>query len=396
MKSRSKHKFFEVKPLLKKFPKARYFFLLGGRATGKTFPTVKEAMQNAIDGLGVFAYVRRYKESLTDTALQDLMAPHYGGPSAWLEEYTGGKYNRVGYWRKRWYLERWERNEDGELYRVYRNPEPIGRAIAMNTWENDKGPDFAADKGGMKNIIIDEVLSAGGDYLTDEWQKMQNVISSLIRENWEQDCKIWMLSNPVSKFGGPYLKNLGISKKLLQNFGTTLIEYPSDSGAASQMSTVFCYIAPGKGGSIDESKTLLYNKYFAFPSSRGKSQSITFGFWEMEEANLLPSGIYNDSTQIRRVFYPFGEDILCVEIMRYNDNGQYYLFIRPASKVPPKEYYVTLGITLDKFGIVGADTGHPIQEAVKRVAKTNRVYYSDLETADIWHGWQKEAKKRKQ
>lgn len=389
-------KFFEVRPLLRKFPKARYFFLLGGRGTGKTFPVTKEAIKDSIDGHGAFAYVRRYKESLTDTVLQDLTAPHCKGPSAWLEEYTGGKYNRIGYWRKRWYLERWEKDEEtGELVRVYRNPEAIGRAFAMNTWETDKGPDFGADKGGIKNIIFDEILSAGGEYLVDEWNKMQNVISSLVRENWEKDTKIFLLANPVSKFGGPYLKNLGISKKLLSEFGTTLIEYPNETGGKADMSTVFCYIAPGKGGQIDESRTMLFNKFFAFPASRGKSKSITFGFWEMEDANILPSGVYSDSTEEARLFYPFGEDLLCCEVRIYTKTGIPFLFFRPASKVPKGEYFVTLCMTLDPFGIIGADTGHPLQEVVKSIAKTNQIYYSDLETADIWHGWQNEAKKRR-
>lgn len=391
-----KHNQFEVVPLLKKFPHARYYFLLGGRGCGKTFPTIKKALQDAIDGKGAFAYVRRYKETLTDTVIHDLMSPHFEGRSAWLSEYTKGKYNRLGYWRRRWYLERWTTNEEtGEMVREYRHPVAVGLAVSMSTWETDKGPDFGADKGGVKYIIIDEVLSAGGEYLPDEWTKMQNVIASLVRENWEDDTKIFLLSNPVSKFGGPYLKNLGITKKIMKDFGTTLIEYPDDHGGRADMTTVFCYIAPGKNGEVDAARTALYNKFFAFPASRGKSLSITHGYWEMEEANLLPSGVFKDSEEIRKVYYPFGEDILCIRIMRYIENNLYYLFISPASKIPKNEYFVTLGMTLDRYGIIGADTGHPLQEAVKKIARTNQVYYSDLETADIWHGWQNEAKKRR-
>lgn len=393
----SKHNYFEVKPLLETFPDARYYFLLGGRATGKTFPTMKEAAQNAIDGNGAFVYVRRYKESLSESQLKDLFAPHYAGPSAWLSEYTNGQYNYIGYWRKRWYLERWIIDEEtGERVREYRNPVAIGIAVALSTWETEKGPDFGADKSGVKYIVIDEVLSAGEDYLPDEWNKMQNVIASFVRENWENDTKIFLLANPVSKFGGPYLKNLGITKKLMKDFGTTLIEYPDDAGKMADMKTVFCYIAPFEGnGELSEARQMLYNKYFAFPNSRGKSKSITHGFWELEDANLLPSGVFQDSEEIRKLYYPFGEDLLCVRIMKYNENELYYLFISPASKIPKGEYFVTLGMTLDRHGIIGTDTGHPLQEAVKKIARTNQVYYSDLETADIWHGWQKEARRRR-
>ena len=396
-KKKSGSTYFEVEPLLKKYPKARYFFLLGARGTGKTFPTIKKAIQDAIDGKGVFAYVRRYKETLTEAVLRDLMSPHNGGDAAWIEKYTNGQWNRVGYWRRFWYLERWEPDERGVMQRVDRNPQPIGKACALNTWESDKGPDFASDKGGMAHIIIDEVLSAGGDYLTDEWGSFQNVISSLVRKNWKKNTKIWLLANPVSKYGGPYLKNFGINKKLMSDFGTTLIEYPAADGGFADMTTVFCYIAPdanGKGADIDS--TMVYSSFFAFQNSKGKSLSITNGYWEMEDAALLPSGVYNDSIKKRALYYLFEESILCVEMLKYKETGVYYLFVRPAEKVPKGEYFVTLDMSLHRRAIVGVGTGHPLTEAFQQIAKSNQIYYSDLETADLFHGFQKEAKNRKQ
>ena len=392
-----KTRFFEVDPLLKKYPKCRYYFLLGGRGRGKTFPTMKRAIMDAIDGKGVFAYVRRYKETLSDTVLRDLMAPHNGGAAAWIEKYTGGKYNRVGYWRRFWYLEKWEPNENGVMERVERNPQPIGKALAINTWETDKGPDFAADKGGMAHIIFDEVLSAGGDYLSDEWRDFQNVISTLVRENWQKPTKIWLLANPVSKFGGPYLRNFGITKKLMSDFGTTLIEYPAENGAKSLMSCLFVYIAPSADGkAVDLDRTNTYNSFFAFPNSTGKSKSITHGYWEMDDAALLPSGVYKLSKEVKTLYYIFGEDLLAAELRRYDESGVYYIFIRPAEKIPKKAYFVTLDMSLSRYAIIGIGTGHPLTEAFQKVAKTNQIYYSDLETADIFHGFQKEAKNRKQ
>lgn len=392
-----KSRFFEVDPLLKKYPKARYFFLLGGRGRGKTFPTVRRAIMDAIDGKGVFAYVRRYKETLTDAVLRDLMAPHNGGATAWIEKYTNGRWNKIGYWRRYWYLEKWEPDATGTPQRVERNPVPLGKACALNTWETEKGPDFAADKGGMAHIIIDELLSAGGDYLTEEWTAFENTISSLVRENWQKGTKIWLLSNPVSKYGGPYLRNFGITKKLMSDFGTTLIEYPDNVGNKALMTTLFVYIAPSTDGKgVDQDRTAVYSSFFAFPNSKGKSQSITHGYWEMEDANLLPRKVYKDSEKKHSLYFLFDESVMCVEMLRYNDTGVYYLFVRPAEKVPKNEYFVTLGMSLDRKAIIGIGTGHPLTEAYNRIAKTNQIYYSDLETADLFHGFQKEAQNRKQ
>ena len=56
-----KTRYFEVKPILKKYPKARYYFILGGRGTGKTYPVIAQAIEDSIKGRGKFAYVRRHK-----------------------------------------------------------------------------------------------------------------------------------------------------------------------------------------------------------------------------------------------------------------------------------------------------------------------------------------------
>ena len=383
---------FEIKPILKKFPKARYIFLLGARSCGKTFPTIRKALEDAIAGRGVFAYIRRRKESITETALADLMAPHHAA----IAELTGGEWNHIGYWRHRWYLEYWE-----DERRIRKNPVPIGLAVAMSTWETDKGPDFGADKGGFANIILDEALSKGNQYLRDEWNIFQQVISTLVRDRWEKNTKIFLLANPVSKYSGEYIRNFGITKKMRNEFGTYEIIYPDKNGKKTEksMSSVFVYIAArtnekGEAIDVDDTATNVYNNFFAFEHSRQKSQSITNGIWEMEDAAGLPSGVYENSKKKRSFWVQFDEELLCIDVMKYNRTGVYYLFIRPSRRIPKNEYFFTLGMSLEKHAIIGLRTGHPAAEYLNRIYRTNQVYYSDLETADIWHGFLLEAKKR--
>ena len=388
---------FQIKPLLKDYPRARYYFLLGARSCGKTFPTVRKSIEDAIAGRGVFAYVRRYKESITETKIIDLMAPHHAA----VAELTDGEYNHIGYWRHRWYLEKWEEDENGFQRRTKRNPVPIGLAVAMNTWETDKGPDFAADKGGFANIIVDEVFSKGGKYLPDEWGVFENVISSLVRDRWDSGVKIWLLANPVSKYGGKYIRNFGISKKMRDEPGTYEIKYPDANGKVTNasMSAVFVHIAAitdkdGIAVDIDDVATKVYNSFFAFAHSRAKSASITHGMWELDEAATLPGGVYKDSERKRTVWLAFDEEILAIEVMRYRITGMYYLFIRPSNRIPDGEYFLTLGMSLEKHAIIGIKTGHPVAEYINKIARTNQIYYADFETADIWHGFLLEARKR--
>ena len=391
---KTKKRYFEVQPLIDKYPKARYYYILGGRGCGKTYPVIQKAIKDAIDGKGVFAYIRRYKESLKTRNLEMLISPH----DKFVEEYTDGVWNKIKYWRGCFYLERWEPNDNGVMERADKNPVPIGGAWSMNTWESDKGPDFGADKGGVAHIIVDEVLSKAGQYLSDEWSIVQNVISSLVRDRWEQDTKIWMLANPISKWNNPYFRNMGFDKKLIENPGITEVQYKGENDEIT-MTAVFCYIAAitdkyGNVREIDENRTNVYNNFFAFSHSKGKSKSITHGFWEMEDSARLPSGTYDNSTKNRTIYLIFEEEKLAIDIMRYDPSGVYYMFCYPTQKIREKTYYITLNTSLDKYAIIGDTTSHPIWQLFKQIYLSGQVYYSDDTTADAFHGFLLEARKR--
>ena len=395
MPRKKKRRYFEVKPIKKKYPKARYYYILGGRGTGKTYPVIQQCVEDYFDGKGVFAYVRRYKESLKTKNMDDILSPH----NEWLNKYTKGEWNRLGWWQGRIWLEQWTTTETPE--RIRRSDKPIGGAWSMNTWEHDKGPDFGADKGGISNIIIDEALSKGGEYLYDEWGCFQNVIASLVRDRWEQDTKIWLLANPVSKWTNPYFKNMGIDKSLYSKPGITEITYPNDKGDKGGMSTVFCYIAAitDKDGNvidIDETRTNIYNTFFAFPNSKGKSLSITHGFWEMEDCAQLPPKYYNNSSKNRTIYLKSDEEnIIGCDIMKYHETNQYYLFFYPTDKIRDKCYYITLLPEMEKYAVIGGkNQKHPIYILFKELFYTGRVYYSDASVGDSVHGWIKEMNQR--
>lgn len=384
-------RYFEIMPVIEKYPSARYYYILGGRGTGKTYPVVKKCFDDFWEGRGVSAYIRRYKESLTDFILSDVFSPQ----NEYIAERTGGEWNRLTYLRRRAYLERWE-EKNGVMQKVARHRTPVFGVWALNTWENDKGPDFGKDKGGIANIIMDEAKSKHGNYLPDEWGDFQNVIASLVRDRWEKDTKIFLLANPQSKNSDPYIRNMGIGKSVYSKPGITEIQYPSHVKNKIGMSAVFVYIAAitDKDGNVidvDENRTNVYNTFFAFPNSRGKALSITSGFWEMDESQRLPSGFYNDSEVIQSVGVIYQEDTLIMEIMRHKD-GLYYLHLQPCRQINEKTYYFTLQPIPDKYALIGLKNSHPITQAVAQIYKSGQVYYSDDATADSWHGFVKESK----
>ena len=384
----SKSHYFEVKPLLSKYPNARYYYILGGRSTGKTYPTIQNAIEDAIKGRGLFAYVRRHKESLQESLMTTLFRVH----DDFVKKITKGEWNRVAFYRRRIWLERWELDDEGNYKKVARNPTPIGTTCCLSTWETEKGGDFGYIEG-IKNIILDEALSKAGQYLKDEWSIFQNVISTLVRDRWEFDTKIWLLANPISKWANPYFRNMGITKKLIENFGITEIKYPNEKGGTA-MSAVFAYLGSDLGA-VSENSNKVHETFFAFEYSKGKSKSITHGFWEMEDSSRLPSGVYSESTKNRTIYAIFGEEKLGIDIMRYDATNKYYLLIYPVTEIRPKTYYLIIGTSLDKYAVIGCDERHPITRILFAIYNTGQVYYSDDSTADAWHGFLTERQRYK-
>lgn len=378
--AKNKSLYWEAEQLLKEKPNARYYFILSGRAKGKTYSVLRNSLKDQHRGRGLFAYVRRYDEEIKQRNLQELFSAQN------LEKISNGKYNKISFWRGFFYWEKWEYDDEKEeLKRIYKNPEPCGVALALNTWERDKGQDIGAAYGGFKNIIFDEAIT-GLSYLVDEFQKFQNVISSLVRQRDEQDTKIWLLANPLSKWC-PYFPNLGITKKMIEKPNQRFeISYPN-----TDMTTIFEYIGTASDEQSPQDK--IYKSFFAFPNSETRSRSITDGFWELADSMQLPSQVYKNSERKKKVLLYFGEEWIKGEIMRYNETGVYYLVWSPSRKPKKGEYYFILNAVPDRYAIVGTNTGHPYAELLNKIMQTNQIYYSDNTVADLFHGFIKEARK---
>ena len=377
-------KFWEAEELLKEKPDARYYFILSARSSGKTYSVLRNAIRDQWAGKGMFAYVRRHDEYIKPRNVQELFSPQN------IEELTDGTWNKISFWRGFFYYERWEPNEEtGIMERVLKNPEPCGIALAVNTWEGNKGQDIGAAHGGFKHIIYDEAIT-GQNYLTDEFQKFKNVISSLVRTRTEQDTKIWFLANPLSRWC-PYFPELGITKQMIETPGKRYeIKYPD-----TDMTTIFEYIGATNGKlSISHN---VFETFFAFPNSKGKSKSITDGFWELDDAVHLPSQIYKNSELVKEVFLYFGETWIRGQVMRYYHDVQkrnvYYLNWTPSREPKQKEYYCGLFAVPDPYAIVGTRTGHPLAKLLNDLIAQGQVYYSDNSIADMVHGFMKEAMK---
>lgn len=390
-------RYYHVIPDMCKYPDAKYYVTVGARSTGKTFEPLSFGLLSYLAGDGVFAYVRRYDKTISTKNMTALC----GAQSKMLEYVTNGEYNKVAWWQGCFWLERWVKNPDtGTMEREFRNPIPCGGAWSMNTWENDKGPDFGADKGGFSCILVDEFLSKGAQYLKDEFGIFENVLSSLIRDNIQKGTKVFLLANPVSKWRNPYFSNMGIKSDIYEQPGVHEIKYPPAPGQKKPMTVIFTFICAvmDKNGEeavdIDPNATALYNEYFAFPNSKGKSMSITHGIWEMEDAATLPEEYYDDSITVKTVYFKSSEDeFFACDFMKFLKTGQYFLYFYHADIIKSKHFYFTLLPEMEKYAIIAGQVDNEVWKRFTTVYRTNRLYYENLEIADAFHGWIKECKK---
>lgn len=345
---------------------AQYNFLLGGRGCGKTYAVIRQAIIHYFETGEKFAYVRRYKESISPTKVGFLLQPHLD----LIYELSGGKYNHVKVWKQCFWLE--YRDEEGN--KVSGCPEPMGHLVSLNTQDNDKGQDV----GYIKYIIFDEVIARNG-YLRDEWAIFQNCISSLVRDR--KGTIIYLLANPISKFC-LYFDELGIDFNAAQQGHIYVIKYDEEG----LMKCAFEYIADNLDGC-----STVANEYFAFNNE--KARSITQGCWEFDNVQHLPAGTYRASELIKEIYIEFTEKIFCCEIRKIN--GTYFEFYRPASKIPEKTYYLTLKRNFDPYSIVACNNTHPIYQVLNQIFKTGQVYYSDNQTGDYILGFRTAARQLK-
>lgn len=374
---------FDARRLLHDKPDARYYFILGGRTRGKTFSVLDVGIEDNCGGLGMFAYIRRYDEEIKQKNIKELFSPQIDN----ILKYTNGEYNKITYFRGFFYFEFWGEDETGQYCRLKKRPEPCGVAMALNTWERTKGQDIGAAYGGFKHIILDEAIT-GLSYLSDEFQRLKQLISSLVRFRL-QDTKIWLLANPLSMWC-PYFAELGIKKEMIKDTPLTDKCYEIKYHG-TDMTTIFIYL--GAAPPDDSTPDTVYQTFFAFPNSTAKSKSITGGYWELQDSEHLPSQVYRNSTLRKEVFLYFGEEWIRGQIMRYDETGVYYLVWSPSR--PPKkgEYYFILNAVPDRYAIVGTRTGHPYAKLLNDIIQTGQIYYSDNTVADIYHGFIKEANK---
>ena len=243
--------YYSLKPILDKNGDINVIW--GQRSNGKTFSTLKFALENYKKTKRTFVYVRRWAEDISVKNMAKLFTPlpidKIFGPNR-IITFAKGAF---------WLCDK----EDTDF-----EPEVLGWAICLNQVAHTKSQTFAK----AQIIILDEFLQLKSErVLRDEFDAWEQTLSTVLRTT--NDAKIFILGNSVSKYS-PYFTPYGVDPNNIKQGEIQEILLPNEEGNPTKVVAEYC-----KYNSKVGKKT---SKYV-----RGSKMAKT-GEWEIEEVANIP------------------------------------------------------------------------------------------------------------
>lgn len=355
-----KFEFYDVRNLIKSYPKAQYYVVFGERSNGKTYSALSHALDRYAKSGEQFAYVRRYGEDIRRKNLSNLFSGHVeNGVIA--KQFID--FNSVNYTSGRFYLEK--ETENGKE----RASEPFGYAFDLNSMEHTKSISFPR----VTTIIFDEFMSRNG-YLPNEWILFTNLLSTILRHR--SNVKIIMLGNTVNKYC-PYFQEMGLTHIKEQEAGKIDVYHYSDT----ELEVVCEYTGSSKKRGGKDSDV-----YFAFDNPELKM--ITSGDWEISiyphlQTKILPK------EHVADFFVDFNGDLLHGEIISKN-TGPFIFLHRKTTPIQNDDKDIVYSTEpSEKWNHRMCLTKHrdKLSLFIQRCLRENRIFYSTNEIGEVFRNY---------
>ena len=346
---------------------ATYNVIFGERSNGKTYATLKQALENYFDNGSQFAYIRRWSVDVQPKRMNNLFNAII--EDGYLDKLSGGKFTAIFYRTGRFYLCTY--NDKGKP--IYNEEDIIGYAFSLSENEHNKANSYPK----VTTIIFDEFLT-NKIYLPDEFILFMNTVSTIVRQR--TNVKIYMLGNTVNKYC-PYFKEMGLTNILSMKQGSIDLYTYGDS----KLKVAVEYADSKK-------KFKKNNFYFAF--NNPKLKMITGGAWELNiyphaPVKWLPKNI------IFTYFIDFNDNIYQCEII--NKDSNVFTFIHEKTtpiKNPDKDIIYTLDYNPKinyNVNILKPLTDY--QNKITWFYTHDRVYYQDNNVGDAINNYLKICKR---
>lgn len=358
-------KYYSLNKINKK--NATYNVIFGERSNGKTYATLKQALENYFSDGSQFAYIRRWSVDVQPKRMNNLFNAII--EDGYLEQLSGGKFTAIFYRTGRFYLCTY--NDKGKP--IYNEEDIIGYAFSLSENEHNKANSYPR----VTTIIFDEFLT-NKIYLPDEFILFMNTVSTIVRQR--TNVKIYMLGNTVNKFC-PYFKEMGLTNILSMKQGSIDLYTYGDS----KLKVAVEYADSKK-------KFKKNNFYFAF--NNPKLKMITGGAWELNiyphaPVKWLPKNI------IFTYFIDFNDSLYQCEIINKDANVFTYIHEKTTPiKNPDKDIIYTLDYNPKinyNVNILKPLTDY--QNKITWFYTHDRVYYQDNNVGDAINNYLKICKR---
>lgn len=346
---------------------ATYNVIFGERSNGKTYATLKQALENYFSDGSQFAYIRRWSVDVQPKRMNNLFNAII--EDGYLEKLSGGKFTAIFYRTGRFYLCTY--NDKGKP--IYNEEDIIGYAFSLSENEHNKANSYPR----VTSIIFDEFLT-NKIYLPDEFMLFMNTVSTIVRQR--TNVKIYMLGNTVNKFC-PYFKEMGLTNILSMKQGSIDIYTYGDS----KLKVAVEYADSKK-------KFKKNNFYFAF--NNPKLKMITGGAWEL---NIYPHAPvkWRPKNIIFTYFIDFNDNIYQCEIINKDANVFTYIHEKTTPiKNPDKDIIYTLDYNPKiNYNINILKPLNDYQNKITWFYTHDRVYYQDNNVGDAINNYLKICKR---
>lgn len=284
-----------------------YLILLGQRSNGKSYACKELALRDAWETGSEFTYLRRRKTDTADYAnalyWADMMKIPEGKKKNAIEDITGGVYNSIDIYKKGIYFA----NTDGE--KITRGPR-AGYVHALSGLEGLKSLQFPK----VKYILFEEFI-ATGLYLYQEPDKLQNYVSTVLRDR--PGC-VFMIGNTISRIV-PYFSEWQLDEIPRQKQGTVdVYRFTSRTDDGEEVETTI-------GVFLCES--LNFNSGMFFGSS---AKMITGGEWDRQPQPRLSKDIDDYRIVYTMVFKHSDKAMYLMRLLSDPaNNGSYVWYVEP-------------------------------------------------------------------
>lgn len=362
----------EIKPLQQYYDRtaidetqASYRLIIGQRSNGKTYSVLRTMIEQYLTEGKRSAYIRRYAEEIMPKNCQLL----FSQPSLiqLIVELSGGEYNGTFYRANCFYFAFYD--EDGKKQK--QDPTPFCITRAVNVWETTKGQ----DAGELHLLCYDEFMTRNG-YLSDEFIKFCNLLSSLIRDR--KDCVIYMLANSVNKYC-PYFEEMGLQDVDKMEQGEIRVYTYNNSDL--RVAVEYC-------ATVEATKKTA-SKYFAFENAQ--LAMITSGAWEIKQYAHAPYPLHEEDV-FKRFYVDFGGQLICGEIILRSPD--LFIFFRRQTKdieIDELTPYYSAKFTTSRCHVrFLKDCPTELHKLIKDLIIKNSMCFASNEIGEIIRNWLQE------